>query len=765
MIDYGKCPRCQSTLQRRTGSRGPFVSCTGYPECRFSRNLKSNEKEEVEEEHAEPEVPRHRSLPLEFPAAPPLLGVPNGALAVPAWMVPAPTITLNAPQQRVCDHRQGWAACIASAGSGKTTILVERTSQLVREGTIPEAILLLAFNREARATLRGRIVGRLGDDAGSRVQIFTFHAFCYAILRYWFPRAPNLAGNRIIGTERGPKPAPIVYEAARAAGITRDIDWTEWQGYAEVSAESLIDVSTQNADLQLMQALGRLRRDAGDIPDYMRDEADAVTRFCQEYRRIKSQDNLIDFADMLYIVAFSIMVCQAVDNSQQESTYPHVLHMQRMYSDVMVDECQDGNRARWIISKWLANQARSLVCVGDPRQAITASFTGADPSLFMEFLGVDGESEPRSNDRPVDVFTLPINLRSSQRIVAASNDIAHDQSWNMGGACTHRDGAPQGDPIQVWDTLSPREEADRIALDVQRRVAEWGGPEATRQRLVQPFACLARTNSQLVDLECGLLARGVAVEVRGQPGGVWGSTVGRDVLAYLKGAEGHPDWGILDIANKPKRFISRKAIAEVIHACRESKKEGELAPLHLALSASPVPGLQRLGRDFADLARKGWGDRVERVVALLRKTLGAREEALTSSELDRWEAYEALGRYAIEAGSLDGIEVWRRAAAREKPMVLLSTIHKAKGLEWPVVYVCGVCANKLPHKRADDLDEELRLFYVACTRARDTLVISPAGALSPFLEELRWGSEVAPGEGSLRGVNLASLRLPTLEGR
>lgn len=271
--------------------------------------------------------------------------IPAGAL--PVHDAPERTITLDADQEAVCAHRLGECVVAAAAGSGKSTVLVERTADLLREGSLPEAILILTFNRLAAISMRDKLVKRLGEPAAKRVRVGTYHAFCYALLRSW----GRYEGFAIVGTEDGPRKGTLFGRALRNEGI---------EGEADVYAE--IDERIRESGIDV---------DARDAVDLVKDSrwggsyavADRIVRVSRAYAEIKREKRALDFTDML------VEVYRAVKADRPE------MRKAACYAHVMVDEGQDTNHCQQAVALYLGQHAKSLLWVGDLRQCIPAGQT------------------------------------------------------------------------------------------------------------------------------------------------------------------------------------------------------------------------------------------------------------------------------------------------------------------------------------------------------------------------------------------------------
>lgn len=682
-----RCPRCNGEMRARSSKHGPWWACASFPVCRGKidgRKVDGN------------------AAPV--PARPPPLG-PYPGCGPLAWAPPPSSLRLDTFQRSVVDWRTGEVVVAAAAGSGKTTCAVERILALLREEEIPERILLLAYNRSAAETVRQRLEAAVGSES-ARVNVFTFHAWCYALLRHWYPTDSRLAHGRILGTPGAPHPvklaAPLLDE------LKLDLSWRRALSDADKCAEGLVDYDSPKADEQIARVVGILPPGVPFGPDHAL-AVEAHATFLHAWRKRKRDEGVIEFSDMLGDVAL------AVTKHQEALGY-----LTTLYAHVMVDEAQDVSRARAAIAAYLGAGARSLMWIGDARQAIY-QFAAADPEVLIERAEASG------------VLPLPINRRSAQRVVEHANAIAEGQPWNLGGASLARDLAPLGEPVQVRVQETEGEEAAEVIEDILRRVAA-GRPLLTAEG-TPAYCVLARTNAMLVALESAHVARGVPVQVAGSPGGVWGSSVGQALLTYLEAASGVPTWGLLDIANQPKRFAKKEDVRAAVLTAQEREKAGSSADLVGALKASTGAGTRRLGNELERAARLSWDTRVAQCLSWLGASEDKDEGTMADGDQDRADALKALGALATRLGSLASIYAYKREQARGEKTgaVWLSTVHKAKGSEWPVVYVCGVRAGKLPHSRCVTVDEERRLLYVACTRARDVLMVTTGGKPSVFL--------------------------------
>lgn len=643
--------------------------------------------------------------------------------ALPAWAFAPPT-QLDPYQEAVANDTQGVMLIAAAAGSGKTRTAVERTLRLMRAGVPPEAILMLAFNVNAVDTMRARI-GASCPTGVDRAHVYTFHSWCYRLLRYWFPQEPRL--NRIIGTPQGPARAKIARDTLKGIGgkVDRVYEYIDICGLA---AEALLDVRRFDAAQAAQKTLGCFS-DEKSAHDWV--------RFAQAYQAAKIRHGAIDFSDMLLEVG--LWITGAPDA-------PHVAALRNSYLHVVVDECQDMSPARWAVAAHLGALAyekpeeRSLAFFGDARQGING-FAGAKIDILLEL----------NRDERVKKYVLPTNFRSTQRIVDRANEISAGQEWNLGGATLPHAAAASGEAVQVWYTSS-EEEGQSVVRDVQRRLVQigWTAPSGNPNFLV-----LARTTAVLYRLEHAFISQGVPCRIVGEEGGLWGSLTGKQFLAYLETAEGRVNYGLLDVSNRPRRFAKKEAVVQALQdADRLNKVAFDPARIAQQLNISLCKGAQRLGHDIELLASQPWAERVMQVAQMLRRALNDQPAAAGRdvADNDAEAAIMVVAESAIALGSLEGIDEEKRLQARleieaRNGCVVLSTIHRQKGQEGTVCYLVGCADGILPHKKCyEALDEERRLFYVAATRAVEVLIVSTGTTASQrkpsrFLAEC-WGEDI-----------------------
>jgi len=566
----------------------------------------------------------------------------------------------------------------ATAGSGKTTTLVALAATLLRAGAWPAAQLVLTtFSRKAADEIIKR-VGDLVDPTG--IQMNTWHGLGLRVLRQLEPAKWNI--RRCIEL-------PI---KQRAKDVPSSIQlWRDVVGWWDIAAlgrkglkldKGLGDILDRH---RLDMAEGR-RLEHGETNDDPLAYLEAWTL----YEQLKKKLNLWDWDDVLY----------AWQDRLHARERPHPLV-------VLVDEAQDNSWLQLDIAQRLASHPDGrLVLVGDSRQAIH-TWRGAYPQLFIE-------AETRLG---AETRYLHRTYRCPRRVTHLANALVADQPWADGPVSSaFRD----IEGVTTFRNASPVEE-------VTQRVE--GGEAPDR------FAILARTNADVGNMALRLLASGVNTRVLGG-GNILKSPVAQTLLAWAQVAEAPTEEAWMQVYRTPGRYLRKTWAGSVWQ-----KVAGGMGLVEaMEHTPSNASGLYQLICDV---------EKVEKITSLAKRLdyiahtiLGLEKVAnLTASSPNRRRNEEkarddrVAGALIDLAGTFPTLDAFHRleevATDTKAPSVTLSTMHKAKGLEWPIVYVCAE-AGKVPHTQGDP-DEELRLFYVAVTRAQDELHCLYDEAPSPYI--------------------------------
>jgi DNA helicase-2/ATP-dependent DNA helicase PcrA len=586
---------------------------------------------------------------------------------------------------------------LAGAGSGKTRVLSRRIAwRVANESATGRHVLALTFTRKAAGELRERLAGLGVRD---QVAAGTFHAVAYAQLRRWWAdrgrAAPVLLDRKGALLHRllgSASGSPDRRGAARRAGGS---DLNSRDGASDPAASSVGPIAAEiewaKARLVEPDAYADAAIGADRRPPVAPSE---VAEVYARYEAEKRRRGLVDFDDLLEALAVAMETDEELAAAQRWR-----------FRHLFVDEFQDVNPAQWrLLSAWLGTRT-DLCVVGDPNQAIYG-WNGADPGMLATF----------ALRRPdATVVQLDANYRSSPQVLSVAAAVLSHDPRRAGAHAPLRAHCPDGPVPDVVSYDSDRAEAAGIA----RRLRQARPPGTSWSRL----AVLARTNAQLVLVEEALSAARIPCRVA--PGAAFLRRP--EVQAALGRLRQSPRWHTLETAIRDLE-LSGAAAEQEGHRQTEETLTGQAEP-H-AVDDGTIDGRQV--------------DATERALALGTLARLARE-------------YQALEQGA----SVEGFVVWLASTlAREQPGVAsgdaveLTTFHRAKGLEWPVVFVAGLEEGLVPIAHAVSTDaeaEERRLLYVALTRAQLELHCSwarrrtlghrsMARSPSPYLEAIEAAS-------------------------
>jgi len=633
--------------------------------------------------------------------------------------MPAERIPLNEEQRAAAEHGDGPLMVLAGAGTGKTRVLVQRIARLVERGTEPWAILAVTFTNKAAGEMRHRLRQMLGDAADT-MWIGTFHSTCARLLRRY----------------------------AHKVGLTRSFVIFDDSDQVKL-IERLLKEAALDEQVSARTVLSRIDRaknrnvDPRSIRTGMFD--DVIDQVYPQYQAQLAKENAVDFNDLLLKV---------LELLGREDTGP-ILRMR--FRHVLVDEFQDTNRVQYELVRLLAEATRNLTVVGDDDQSVY-SWRGAEPRNLLDF----------DRDFPdAKVIKLEQNYRSTQTILDAANAvIAHNRDRHEKSLWTD---AGAGEAIEIYQAGDERGEAYFVAQSIRRVLDD--GPLSPKD-----IAILYRTNAQSRVLEEHLRAARVPARVVGAVSFFERKEV-KDVIAYLR-LLGNPaaDSAFERVVNVPGRGIGETTV-DRLRAAARANGTGMFEAARLAargevagLGAAPrrkLQGFVELMDGLADVIAQGASVAETIIQVVDRSGLRTKLEADNSAESrdrlgnlaelvstatdydDEADAGElgddgddegaGGGRRTVD-GFLERIALSSAGDQTADEQVALMTIHIAKGLEWPVVFLTGLEDGLFPSLRAAEgrgrggeavsedaaLEEERRLAYVAITRARVRLVLTHA---------------------------------------
>jgi ATP-dependent DNA helicase Rep len=651
--------------------------------------------------------------------------------------------TLNPAQLQAVHHLSGPCLVLAGAGSGKTRVIVHKIAKLLQTGLEPRQIAAITFTNKAAAEMRERAKALIGSRAARDLVISTFHSLGVRMLREDGPRLGLKENFSILD-------ADDVLGVLREAGGTTDAKLARgWQW-----AISL----WKNQGLDAAQAAA-----AAAAGDELERTAAVVM---QRYQERLNAYQAVDFDDLIGL-PLKLLTRDAEARAKWQAAFGHVL----------VDEYQDTNAVQYELLKALVGPHTPFTAVGDDDQSIYG-WRGAT----IDNLKRLPQDYPR-----LKVIPLEQNYRSTGAILRAANHvIAHNPKlfekklWSEFG---------EGEPVQLVECDGEEHEAERAVARIQALRARGGAVKFS------DFAVLYRANHQARVFEQKLRAAQIPYKVSGGQS-FFDRTEIKDLCAWLRLLVNQDDDpAFLRAVTTPKRGIGHTtlgALGEYAGQWKTSLFEALFSPgLAAVLKPKALQGLHDFGREVNELehrARQTTGAEDARALLLgWLKAIGYEQhlhdgedsEKLAASRWSNvldfvdWIARRCGGELTQEGATFETerqsvlqvaqtISVIISLAERgdDQDVVTLSTLHAAKGLEWPHVVLAGVNEGLLPFKSGDEemtperLQEERRLMYVGITRARTTLAVSTlrrrkraretvAGVPSRFIAEMKLGEGVA----------------------
>jgi DNA helicase-2/ATP-dependent DNA helicase PcrA len=602
--------------------------------------------------------------------------------------------SLNESQQKAVAAPLGPMLVLAGAGTGKTRALIARVAYLIAElNAKPVSILALTFTNKAAGELKERLKSLLGEDqmlpwAG------TFHSFCARLLREYGEVLGHSRSFTIYDTDDSEK---VLTTILREEGIARE-ELSPALLQTWISAKK--NGREQNSD----------KRD----PRYR-----WVPKLLERYDELLRLSNAVDFDDLLRLPV------------QLFDSHADILnHVQTMYRHILIDEYQDTNRLQYELARHLSRQHRSLFAVGDDDQSIYG-WRGADLRNILEF----------EQDFPdAAVYRLEQNYRSTEPILLVANDVIarnrarkEKQIWTM---------QKEGEKAVLRPCRTDFDEAHEVVGEIfhlmRRQKLSW-----------RSFAVLYRTNAQSRAFEEALLSQAIPYGLVGAIRFYERKEI-KDALSYLRViANADDDLSLRRAFGAPVRGIGTKSIqclqetakewtctlGQVLARVDEVPKLGSAAKVRLKATDDLLDSLRKRALTLplpqfveevlttsglrASLEKEGTAEARERLENLDQLVAGAEERYRINPAM-------SLDDFLQEVALISDVDNWRESA----DAVTLMTLHAAKGLEFPYVFLVGLEEGLFPHERSAedkaDVEEERRLFYVGVTRAQKKLYLTYA---------------------------------------
>jgi len=603
---------------------------------------------------------------------------------------------LNPLQVEAVTYGDGPLLVLAGAGSGKTRVLTSRVAYLIKERQVQAyRIMAITFTNKAAQEMRERI-NQMVPDAARDLWVCTFHAACVRILR----RQEEFSGR---------SRDFVIYDTEDQLTVIREcikelsLDEKKYPPRAVAGAIS-------QAKNQLLDAAGFERR----ADNLFRKN---VSRIYYQYTEVLLRNNAVDFDDLIFLTVRLF----------QER--PQVLaYYQERFRYILVDEYQDTNHAQYVLVNLLAGLHRNLCVVGDPDQGIYG-WRGADIKNIMSF----------ERDYPeAHVITLEQNYRSTSSILEAANHIIRNNPNRKEKRLWTAEGP--GEPLIIYCGEDEHAEADFVTAQIFRLKEQ-------ENRSCRDFAVLYRTHAQSRVVEENFVRKGLPYTIIGGLKFYDRKEI-KDILAYLRVILNHYDTvGLARIINVPRRGIGQSSFNKIVAFARELN----ISPVEALVRVAEIPGLsskvrvrgKELGMLIQYLAEHSAELTVTELARMVMDQTGYRQELLDENTVESRARLENLAEFLSATSEFDRLAEGNSLQGflenialvtdldrydLETEQVTLMTLHSAKGLEFPVVFLIGMEEGVFPISRAltepGELEEERRLCYVGVTRARERLYLT-----------------------------------------
>lgn len=616
---------------------------------------------------------------------------------------------LNKEQREAVQTIQGPLLVLAGAGSGKTKLLTSRIAYLIKECNVrPRNILAVTFTNKAAKEMKERLGNILGQEVVKYMWVGTFHGICGRILR------ENIENYSFQSGKKLDKNFSIYDDADSNAVIKQAIKKLNLDD--KIYAPKLVKTVISNAKNKM--------QDAYTFATFARDfKSQKIAAIYEEYENSLNNNNAIDFDDMLMLTVKLLEQCKEV-RKQYYDRFQHIL----------VDEFQDTNMAQYKLVNMLYTNLeaeipdeRSLCVVGDVDQSIY-SWRGADYTIILNF---------QRDFKKTKLIKLEQNYRSTANILNAANAIIENNTERVEKVLYSNKG--EGELIDYFEAQDESDEANFIAS----RIKQDSGGDYNR------YAILYRTNSQSRALEEACIAAGIPYRIYGGLKFYDRKEI-KDIIAYLKLIYNTDDsQSFRRIVNVPKRAIGDTTVKNLsdfadkedislFEACQRLDDDSDISPR----TKNKLKDFSELILKFKD-AQKNYN--LQEFVTLVIEKTGYLAELQSQntpeSEADIENLQElvnvagefvpeendnALGEFLQQVALVSDIDGMDDIANN----VTLMTLHSAKGLEFPVVFLAGCDEGVFPHQRTfnipSEMEEERRLMYVGVTRAEEKLYLTSA---------------------------------------
>ena len=613
--------------------------------------------------------------------------------------IPPYLSALNAAQREAVLATDGPLLVLAGAGSGKTRVITHRIVHLIHQGVAPQHILAITFTNKAAKEMRERAHSLIREYPPSDRATFMDSSHGTAS----HAPLPTILTFHALGVR-------VLREHHETLNLRRHFTIYDRADSIRAIKKALELANYSPKQFEPRKILGTISRAKGDAlsrTEFLESAASYPDRVAaevwQRYETIMREEHALDFDDLLLQTLFLL------------KSYPVIRDvLQDRYRYIHVDEYQDTNAVQFSIAKILSGERRNICVVGDIDQNIY-SWRGADIANVLSF---------EKHFPGAKTVFLEENYRSTQTIIAASNDIiAKNRNRVEKTVFTNNH---EGEKITLYTAMTGAEEAEYVAMTAKRLIADGARPSSV--------AVLFRTNFQSRALEEAFLNYNVPYQVLGTR--FFERKEVKDVLSFLRLAMNPGSIGDLArVVNVPPRGIGKVTVLKLIEGKRGEISGATRAKValfeELMIDIAKTANTKKISETLAYIITRtglekyfkesGTEDDLMRLENLRELvTLGVRYDELTPTEA----VEELLGDAALQSDQ-DELK-----STEEQDAVRLMTVHAAKGLEFPHVFVTGLEEGLFPHERLDDAgvdhEEERRLFYVALTRAEKKVYLTHA---------------------------------------
>lgn len=624
---------------------------------------------------------------------------------------------LNERQLEAVQTVEGPLLIIAGAGSGKTTVIVNRIAYMISHcGINPWNILAITFTNKAANEMKERIEGILGEIPRG-MWVGTFHAVCVKILRTCIDRLGY--GNDF-----------VIYDTGDIKTLIKDC--IKELGYNEKEIDPRFAMS------QISDAKNKMLEPATMVYTCGNDlKLQAVAKIYALYQKKLMKNNALDFDDIIF------------NTVKIFSSEPDVLERyQERFRYIMIDEYQDTDNSQYLLVKMLADKYRNLAVVGDDDQSIYR-FRGANVENILGFE----EDYPEARK-----IVLDRNYRSTENILNAANAVIANNSHRMEKKLWSDKG--DGEKLTAYTAQDEKDEGRFIAREIIKRKKSGGR--------FSDCAVLYRTNAQSRAIETELMSANIPYKVLSGLRFYDRKEI-KDIIAYLRLIHNpNDDMSLIRVINEPKRKIGATSVAKLNIIALEN----DISMFEVARRADEFPELKSAAAKMKgfvklidELAQMKEDTPVSELLSETEKRSGYIEMLVNENTVESRTRLENLGEFMTVAKDFEANEDYEGKLSEflenvtlasstdelseEDDAAVLMTIHSAKGLEFPVVFIAGMEERIFPSMRSvsdpESLSEERRLCYVAMTRAKEKLYITKTekrfmyGKTEHSMESRFWG--------------------------